>query len=266
MTSPVRVSESPPMTRATPKSVSFAGWARLVGWSGTSTLDGLTSRCTTPCAWAWPSASHSAIRDRDDVAVRQPAGLEQRRQRLAADELGDQVGTVVVDGRLVQGDDPRVGQPRGGAGLALEAAADDSLARAAILTATSRSSRSSCAHPDGAEGARRRGGAGADSGRARAPRPAARGTGAFMRLDARAVGSWLALMSRLFHVAAQVPAPSRCPALGAPASPCMAACQVAYPAASMVILSLSASPQGARKACRSSTRRTSPRRAANSSA
>ncbi len=46
--SPVRVSESPPITRATPKSVSFAGWAGLLGRSGTSTLDGFTSRWMIP--------------------------------------------------------------------------------------------------------------------------------------------------------------------------------------------------------------------------
>ena len=53
-------SASPPTTRATPKSVSLASCARLGGCSGISTLDGLTSRWTTPCAWAWASASHSA--------------------------------------------------------------------------------------------------------------------------------------------------------------------------------------------------------------
>ena len=44
ITSPVTVNESPPSTRATPKSVSRASPAGEVGRSGISTLDGLTSR------------------------------------------------------------------------------------------------------------------------------------------------------------------------------------------------------------------------------
>ena len=68
-------------------------------------------------------------RDRDDVAVGQPAGLQQRRQRLATDQFGDEVGAVVVDRRLVQGDDPGMREPRGSTRLALEPATDDPLAR-----------------------------------------------------------------------------------------------------------------------------------------
>ncbi len=167
MTSPVRVSESPPITRATPKSVSLAGCARLVGCSGMRMFDGFTSRWTMPWACACPSASHRADRDLDDVPIRQPAGLEQRGERRSADQLGDEVRAVIVDGRLVQRDDRRVGQPRGDPGLALEPAADDAFAgenldRDIAIEALV------VAHPDGPEPARPEPPHAGGSGRARA--------------------------------------------------------------------------------------------------
>ncbi len=64
-------------------------------------------------------------RDRDHVAVRHPAGLEQIGQRPASDQLGDEVGALVVDLGLVQGHDPRMRQACRGSSLALEPAAED---------------------------------------------------------------------------------------------------------------------------------------------
>ena len=67
--------------------------------------------------------------DLDDLAVGEPALLEQLIERAAADELGDQVGALIVDGGLVQRHDRGVLKPRGGASLALEAGVDHALAR-----------------------------------------------------------------------------------------------------------------------------------------
>ena len=116
------------MIRATPKSVSFASCAGVTGRSGIRMFDGLTSRWTTRSPWAWASAPHSAMpistMSRSD---RRPASSSWP-ERRAADQLGDQVRPFVVDGRLVQRDDPGVGQAGGRAGLALEPPADDPLA------------------------------------------------------------------------------------------------------------------------------------------
>ena len=67
--------------------------------------------------------------DRDDVAVREPPLAEQLIERRAADELGDQVGAVVVSPGLVERDDVRVLEPRGRLRLALETARVDALAQ-----------------------------------------------------------------------------------------------------------------------------------------
>ena len=69
------------------------------------------------------------VPDPDDVAVRQPPVLERDRKRVAAHQLGDQVGALVVDRGLIQGHDPRVRQLRGRPGLAFEPALGDPLAR-----------------------------------------------------------------------------------------------------------------------------------------
>ena len=100
------------------------------------------SRCTTPWAWAWASASHRAIPIRTMSRSDSRPSSSSDGQRLAADQLGDQVGALVVDRGLVQGHDPRVRQLCGRPGLALEPAAEIR-SRGTILTATSRSRRSS---------------------------------------------------------------------------------------------------------------------------
>ena len=101
-----------------PKSVSFAAAPPSAEASGQMTFDGLTSRCTTPRAWAWARASHSVAPMRSDVAVRQRAVALELRERPAADELGDEHPAVVVAAGLVQRDDRRVPQPCGGERLA----------------------------------------------------------------------------------------------------------------------------------------------------
>ena len=94
-----------------------------------STLDGFTSRWTIPFACACPSASQSAIpiptMSRSDSAPL----FEQAVERLALDQLRDEVRALVVRTGLVQGDDPGMGEPRRRARLALEAAAVDPIAR-----------------------------------------------------------------------------------------------------------------------------------------
>ena len=100
------VRASSPAMRATPKSVSFATPAPCAGASGTRTLAGLTSRCTTPRRCAWASASQSATPDAQHVAVRERAARARARPGTALDELGDEVDRLVVARGLVQGDDP----------------------------------------------------------------------------------------------------------------------------------------------------------------
>ena len=105
--------------------------------------------------------------DRDDVVVRQLTGRQQMIEGRAAHELGDQVGALVVDRRLVQGHDPRMRQAGRRSGLALEAAAGDPLAGhdldrdIALQTLVP-------GHPDGADRLPCRAGGAAGSGRARA--------------------------------------------------------------------------------------------------
>ena len=83
--------------------------------------------------------------DQHDVAVGQRAvGAAARASVCAAHELGDQVDGVVVAAGLVERDDRRVRQPRGGQRLALgPRARRPRRATGMRLTATSRSSRSS---------------------------------------------------------------------------------------------------------------------------
>ena len=52
--------------------------------------------------------------DGHDVAVREPSLLKQSVERLAADQFGDQVGALVVDGGLIEGDDGGMREPRRG--------------------------------------------------------------------------------------------------------------------------------------------------------
>ena len=142
-----------------------------VGRSGTSTFDGLTSRWTRPgrgrARARRRARSRSATMSRSDSRPPASSSVERR----PADELGDEVRALVVDRGLVQGHDSRVREPRGGPGLALEAAADDR-SRGRILIATSRSSRSSLRQPHGRERRRCRDGGAAGSGRGRSGRPA----------------------------------------------------------------------------------------------
>ena len=144
ITSPVMVSESPPSTRATPKSVNLASAAGEVGRSGMSTLDGLTSRWITPLAWACASASHSAI----------PTWTTSRSDsRPSASSRSSVVPWTSSDTRYAPSSSTaasyRVTIP-GCASLAAARASRSNRppftrSRARILTATSRSSRSSCA-------------------------------------------------------------------------------------------------------------------------
>ena len=64
----------------------------------------------------------------EDLPIGELPLLEQRVQRAAAHELGDQVGALVVNRSLVERHDRGVLQPRGRACLALEAGVDHALA------------------------------------------------------------------------------------------------------------------------------------------
>ena len=79
-TSPVRVSESPPITRATPKSVSFAGCAAARRLVRNEDVGRLHVAVHDPVGVGVAERVAQRDRDRDDVAVRQPPGLEQRRR------------------------------------------------------------------------------------------------------------------------------------------------------------------------------------------
>ncbi len=80
--------------------------------------------------------------DAEHVAVAQRTVVEEVAERVAADELGDEVDGVLVAARLVERDDRRVRQPRRGERLALGALAAPP-ASGIRLTATGRSSRRS---------------------------------------------------------------------------------------------------------------------------
>ena len=160
----------------------------------------------------------------------------------------------MVDDRLVQGHDPRMRQPGGGARLAFEATADDPLAgddldrHLSIQTLVPR-------HPHGSE---RPGAEAAMEAVALEHERSLRTRALAMLLsgspNGRAVGSWLALIQELFHAARAVPAGKL--ALRPIVGTCTTACDLAFPAVAPVILAFNRSPQGARN-CRSSTRRTS---------
>ena len=79
----------------------------------------MTSRWTTPRAWAWAErlAEHRA--DPQELAVADPPAGEQLRQARAADRLGDQVVGVLVGAGLIQCDDRRVAEAGRGDRLAL---------------------------------------------------------------------------------------------------------------------------------------------------
>ena len=107
---------APPAVQvASPKSRTFA-----LPFGVMMMLSGLMSRCTMPAACA--SASASAICDGEvDRAsrIQRPAG-DDRRQRLAGDELEDQEQLALVLADLVQRGDVRVRQRRRRARFAQE--------------------------------------------------------------------------------------------------------------------------------------------------
>ena len=83
----------PSAARAMPKSVTLTRRSGV-----TRRLAGLTSRCTIPAAWAAPSASAAwAEQVRATSGSSGAPGREQRGERLAVDELHDQVGAVHAD-------------------------------------------------------------------------------------------------------------------------------------------------------------------------
>ena len=90
--------------------------------SVTNTFSGLMSRWTMPfsCAAASPVATAIAVVDR--LARHQGAVAEQVAQRLALQQLADDVGGAVVRAGVVDGEDVGVVQRRGGAGFLVEAA------------------------------------------------------------------------------------------------------------------------------------------------
>ena len=109
-----------------PKSISFARAAPAgSGWSAgrTTTFWGLMSRWMTPLACAWSSASQSSAPISRHVAVGDPARSRQLVERLALDQLADQVGVAAVLAELVERDDPAVVEPRRRLGLAQHPAA-----------------------------------------------------------------------------------------------------------------------------------------------
>ena len=86
-------------------------------------FDGLTSRWTTPCSWAYCRASATAaISSAASRSGGRPA-RQQVGQGHALDELADQVGHAVVLADLVDRHDRRVPQLGHAAGLAEEAVA-----------------------------------------------------------------------------------------------------------------------------------------------
>ena len=235
-------------------------------------LEGLTSRWTIPSSCAWASASQSAIpiptMSRSDSRPSSSSCV----QRPAAHQLGDQIGTLVVDRRLVEGHDPRMRETGGRAGLALEAAADDPL-RGQDLDRHIALQALVAGHPDRAEGsgaepaveavavqdereaAPRRCRSRAPAGRRR-PVADCRVGGSVSRaavLGCRAVRAWLALMVRLFHAAGLVPAAAR---PRADRRPCTAKCAWSSSRAAGHTAP-SQAPERSGRSCRSSTRWTS---------
>lgn len=82
---------------------------------------GLRSRCRTPasCAWGSPRATSPAIASAS--ATGQRPALDAARQRLPAQMLEDEIGRAVPLAPVVDGDDVRMVEPRGGPRLGLEA-------------------------------------------------------------------------------------------------------------------------------------------------
>ena len=122
-----------------PKSASFA-----VPSCVTSTLDGLTSRCTMPAAWAAARASATWAEQRRGLVRQQAAGvLGQHGEVRAVDVLHHQPLLVPLGDEVEDGHHVRVVELRGQLGLALGA---QQVRRAAArelptrLTATSRPS------------------------------------------------------------------------------------------------------------------------------
>ena len=105
---------------ARPRSASLTTGAAARRPGASSTFAGLTSRWTSPCACAWPSAAQSwrAIVDR---------GVDRGRrllaQRAAGDQLHHQEEAAGLLADVVDRDDVRVVERGGGARLAQEALA-----------------------------------------------------------------------------------------------------------------------------------------------
>ena len=84
-------------------------------------LAGFTSRWTMPAAWASASASATSAPDAAaSSGVIGPSRREAIGQRLAVDQLHHDVGPRVLLAVVEDAGDVRVGEPRGGPGLAPE--------------------------------------------------------------------------------------------------------------------------------------------------
>ena len=103
--------------RAIPKSVTFA-WPSPFS----STFCGLTSRWTSPCSWAKPSARAIWSAEPHRVLLGQrPLALDERLQVLAGDVLEDDELAIVLLAAVDHRDDVRMRELRDRARLATEA-------------------------------------------------------------------------------------------------------------------------------------------------
>ena len=83
----------------------------------------MTSRWTSPCAWAAASPAADLRADAEDLfQLQRPGPVEPLLQRDAGDVLHDQVGQAVGLVHGVDGDDVLVADGGGGAGLARRSA------------------------------------------------------------------------------------------------------------------------------------------------
>ena len=117
-TSPGAVSAAASVMRATPKSISLARSLPALGDQHVLRLDvavddgarvGMVERLAEVGA------------DLADLAVAERTVAVELVEGLAVDQLGDEQGVAVLLTHLVEGDDARVVEPRGGLGLAQDA-------------------------------------------------------------------------------------------------------------------------------------------------